>query len=481
MNDDRETSLWLYPERLLLLAFLLVLAWAPFPYGSNRPWAELAIGIGLGGILLVWAGLALTGIVGVTPQLRRLALPGLCVCAVIGWAFVQSVNLDAFAALTGVSLVALAHPLWDMAEAALGSKAGAYVSVDPAMTLQAIFAASLSIAAFLIAFELSRDRDRAAAIVSGVVVIAFLYAVAALASFYLKFDFQSWLMPDAKTATARVVGPFVNPNHFATFASLAAIAGLGLFVERLRQSVVWDRGNRLLVRTGLQALTGEVAFLFVMIVTTVSAQLLTQSRGGVIAFFLGTVALIAALGVGRRANKSESAGQRAMAALLVAILGVAAAMSADPLLGRVQEHGVTDNARVAIAQSTMKAIESAPLMGHGFGAFERYYPFFSDGTVVGNVDEAHNDILETFADLGIPAGLAYLAVPVILAWMCFQGCLNRRRDRLFPAIGFAASVVVGIHAAVEFSLQVPAVAITYAALLGLGVAQSWRTNMDLIR
>jgi O-antigen ligase len=216
-------------------------------------------------------------------------------------------------------------------------------------------------------------------------------------------------------------------------------------------------------------------------VTIVSALLLTQSRGGVIAFSLGTAALIAALSVGRRANKGESSGQRAMAALLVAVLGIAAAVSADPLLGRVQEQGVTDNARAAIAQSTMKAIEAAPLMGHGFGAFERYYPFFSDGTVVGNVDEAHNDILETVADLGIPAGLAYLAVPVILAWMCFQGCLNRRRDRLFPAIGFAATVVVAVHAAVEFSLQVPAVAITFAALLGLGVAQSWRTNMDLIR
>lgn len=476
-----EDSMWLYPERLLLGVFLVVLAWAPFPYGSNRPWAELALGMGLGGILLVWAGLALTGIVSVTPQLRRLAIPASLVVAALGWGFVQSVNLEAFASLTGLSLVALAHPLWEMAGTALGGNVGAYVSVDPELTRQAVFAASLSIAAFLVAFELSRDRDRAAAIVSGVVVIGFLYAAVALGSFYAKVDFQSWLMPDPKIDTVRITGPFVNPNHFATFCALAAIAGLGLFVEKLRQSIVWDRGTRLLARTGLQALTGEVAFLFVMIVTTVSALLLTQSRGGVIAFFIGTIALITALTVGRRANKSESLGQRAMAAFLVLVLGIAAAVSADPLFGRVQEQGVTDNARAAIAQSTMKAIEAAPLIGHGFGAFERYYPFFSDGAVTGNVDEAHNDILETFADLGIPAGLAYLAVPVLLAWMCFQGCLNRRRDRLFPAIGFAASVVVGIHAAVEFSLQVPAVAVVYAALLGLGVAQSWRTNMDLIR
>jgi O-antigen ligase len=476
-----EDSVWLYPERLLLGVFLIVLAWAPFPYGSNRPWAEHALGLGLGSILLTWAGLALTGIIPVTPQLRRLAIPGLLVIAALGWGFVQSLDLKPLTDFTGISLVALAHPLWDMTGAALGGKVGAYVSVDPELTRQALFAAGLSVAAFLVAFELARDRDRAASIVSGIVVIAFVYAAVALGSFYTKFDFQSWLMPDPKLDSARVTGPFINPNHFATFAALAAIAGFGLFVEKLRQSIVWDRGTRLLARTALQALTSEVALLFVMIVTIVSALLLTQSRGGVIAFFLGTVALIAALGVGRRANKGESSGQRAMAALLVAILGVAAAVSADPLLGRVQEQGVTDNARAAIAQSTMKAIEAAPLMGHGFGAFERYYPFFSDGAVTGNVDEAHNDILETFADLGIPAGLAYLAVPVILAWMCFQGCLNRRRDRLFPALGFAASVVVGIHAAVEFSLQVPAVAITYAALLGLGVAQSWRTNMDLIR
>lgn len=480
MTRDEE-SVWLYPERILLALFVIVLAWAPFPYGSNRPWAELALGIGLGGILLAWAGVALTGTTQVVPQLRRLALPMLCIVSALGWGFVQSVNLEAFADLTGISLVALAHPLWDMTDVALGGKIGAYVSVDPELTRQAVFAASLSIAAFLIAFELARDRDRAASIMSGIVVIGFIYAAVALGSFYAKFDFQSWLMPDPKLDSARVTGPFVNPNHFATYAALAAIAGLGLFVEKLRQSIVWDRGARLIARTGIQSLTGEVALLFVMIVTTVSALLLTQSRGGVIAFFLGTVALITALVAGRRANKGEASGQRAMAALLVAVLGIAAAVSADPLLGRVQEQGVTDNARAAIAQSTMKAIEAAPLMGHGFGAFERYYPFYSDGAVSGNIDEAHNDILETFADLGIPAGLAYLAVPVVLAWMCFQGCLNRRRDRLFPAVGFAASVVVGIHAAVEFSLQVPAVAITYAALLGLGVAQSWRTNMDLIR
>ncbi len=169
-----------------------MLAWAPFPYGSNRPWAELALGMGLGSILLMWAGLALTGFVPVTPQLRRLALPGLCVVVALGWAFAQSVNLEGFASLR--ARLCPRTSIWEMTNAALGGHVGSYVSVDPELTRQGMFAAALSIAAFLVAFELARDRDRAASIVSGVVIIGFLYAAVALASFYLKVDYQSWLM-----------------------------------------------------------------------------------------------------------------------------------------------------------------------------------------------------------------------------------------------------------------------------------------------
>jgi O-antigen ligase len=368
-----------------------------------------------------------------------------------------------------------------MASKALGAEAGAYISIAPELTRQGVFASGLSVAAFMIAFGLARDRERAATLLAGLVVIAVAYAGVAIAGFYTAFDFQSWLMPDAKPIGARVAGPFVNPNHFATFMSLGALAGLGLFVEALRQSVVWDRGLKVRLRTLVQALTGKNALWLAAVVVILSALLLTQSRGGVIAFLLGTLALIIALAAGNRRTPGEAAGNRAMAALLVAVLGVACALSADPLLGRVSEQGVSDSARAALARSSLEAIETAPLMGNGFGAFQRYYPLFADGSVPGDVDEAHNDLLETIADLGLPAGLAFIAAPILLAGTCFAGCMRRRRDRVYPAVGFAASVVVGLHALVEFSLQVPAIAIAYAALLGMGVVQSWRTNLDLVR
>jgi hypothetical protein len=469
------------PENLLLAAFVAVLALAPFPYGANSTWAELALGLGLGAILFAWCGLALTGFAVAVLPIRRLLVPMLCVAVALGWAFVQSMDLQTVANLTGIDLRALAHPVWAMTSAALGREAGSYISVDPEGTRHAIFASALSVGAFLIAFELARDRERARALLGGIVVVAFAYAVAALASLHTHFDVQALLIPDPPAASDGLSGPFVSSNHFATFMTLSAIAGMALFVEALRQSTVWDRGVRATLRTGIRSLGGANALWLIAVGVIIAALLITQSRSGIIAFLIGTLALIIALAVGRSWNASEESGQRGMTAILVAALGIAVAVSIAPLTGRVPERGPSEAARAALTDSSMKAIAAAPLVGHGFGAFERYYPLFADGSVAGTVDEANNDLLETLADLGLPAGLAFMAAPIVLAGMCFAGCVRRRRDRLYPAIGFAVSVAVAVHAPVEFSLQIPAVAVAYAVLLGVGVAQSWRTNMDAVR
>jgi len=469
------------PENLLLAAFIAVLALAPFPYGSTRTWAELGLGLGVGGILFAWSGLALTGFATAALPIRRILFPATCVALALGWAFMQSVDLQTVANLTGIDLTALAHPVWAMTSTALAREAGSYISIDPESTRHAVFVSALSVGAFLVAFELARDRERARALLGGIVVVAFAYAVAALASLHTHFDVQALFIPDPPAASGRLSGSFLSSNHFATFMTVGAIAGMGLFVETLRQSIVWDRGARATLRTGVRSLGGANALWLIAIAVIIAALLVAQSRSGVIAFLIGSLALVIALAAGRSLTASEESGQRAMTAVLVAAMPIAAALSIDPLTGRVPEQGPSDTTRAAITDSSMKAIAAAPLVGNGFGAFERYYPLFADGSVAGAVGEANNDLLETLADLGLPAGLAFIAAPIVLAGMCFAGCVRRRRDRLFPAIGFAVSVAVAVHALVEFSLQIPAVAVTYAALLGVGVAQSWRTNMDAVR
>src|SRR5262245_47674526 len=108
MMGEEAYGRWTNPENIVLLAFLAVLALAPFPYGSNRLWAELALGAGLGAVTLAWAGAAMSGLANVTPLTRRLGLPALLMFAALGWAILQGLDLKQLQAASGVDVGALA-------------------------------------------------------------------------------------------------------------------------------------------------------------------------------------------------------------------------------------------------------------------------------------------------------------------------------------------------------------------------------------
>ena len=60
--------------------------------------------------------------------------------------------------------------------------------------------------------------------------------------------------------------------------------------------------------------------------------------------------------------------------------------------------------------------------------------------------------------------------------MCVKGVANRRRNVVLPAIGIGATVLLGLHSVVDFSLQIPGITASYAFLLGLACAQSESTG-----
>ena len=62
------------------------------------------------------------------------------------------------------------------------------------------------------------------------------------------------------------------------------------------------------------------------------------------------------------------------------------------------------------------------------------------------------------------------------ALVCLRGLLRRGKDWFYPAIGLAVTALVAIHAWFDFSLQMPAVAVTYAAILGVACAQSFSSR-----
>jgi O-antigen ligase len=92
------------------------------------------------------------------------------------------------------------------------------------------------------------------------------------------------------------------------------------------------------------------------------------------------------------------------------------------------------------------------------------------------MDKAHNDFLELAAGWGLPATFAWLGALAWLAAICVRGIFIRQRDRYFALTAFGATVLVGVHSMFDFSLQIPAISLLYAAILGLGVAQAFPSH-----
>jgi O-antigen ligase len=153
---------------------------------------------------------------------------------------------------------------------------------------------------------------------------------------------------------------------------------------------------------------------------------------------------------------------------------IAFAFFGDRVVGRIVAVGLQDASRAAVYAITLRAIVDAPLLGFGYGGFADVFPLYRDQSIstFGVWQQAHNTYLEVWLGLGLLFGLALMAAIGLLTFRCVLGAINRQRDSIAPIVATAAALLVGVHALVDFSLQIEAVALTFMALLGAGVAQS---------
>ena len=102
-------------RRPLLWGLILLLAWAPFPLGSNRPIPWTLLGLATGLLLLAWSGLAARGEAAALLPWRRI-WPALA-----GFGLVVAVILLQLAPFTPAGWH---HPMWLEAQAVLGQAVG---------------------------------------------------------------------------------------------------------------------------------------------------------------------------------------------------------------------------------------------------------------------------------------------------------------------------------------------------------------------
>lgn len=447
---------------------VIVVVLAPLPFASVLPWSWGILGICVGLLLAVWAVLTVLGRSGPPVPVGRVWLPVLLFSGVSLWVLVQMMS-----PLTEP----WHHPLWRDVATSLRTDVAGSIAIDRFEAGSALLRLLTYGGVFWLSLQCCRDRDAARKILLTVAAATVVYAIYGLVIQFSGAKTILWYPKlyyvDDLTST------FVNRNSFATYGGLGLICVTALITQQTLRHYWSSDNRRQRLRVFLRALTERDWILILAWGLLATAVLLSNSRGGFAAVCFGLGAFVVAIllspGVPSRVARAFAFAVVASGLLFVFVSG-------GDLLTRVAStNQVNDQIRIELTALSVTATGDAPLVGTGFGSFEQIFHVYRGDTEAFRIrsDRAHNTYLENALELGIPAASALVATVGCLAWICLMGIRRRRRGIIYPAVGLGATILVGVHSLVDFSLQIPAVAITYSLLMGLACAQSWNTEKHM--
>ena len=318
---------------------------------------------------------------------------------------------------------------------------------------------------------------RARRLIHVLVVAGTGYALYGMLNHYGGFNTILW--EERQFYTDVVTSTFINRNNYATYANLGVILCLGLILEKFLIARSLADARRIGTEL-VKQLLGKKVWLLIALVLLLAASLLTGSRGGLLSLSLSVLFLVLMLFfVGRPRLPTAFLVVGAVVLLgagAVALFGEVAwqrLMSLDAISDELDAEG---NGRMAIYDLSMQMLAERPWTGHGYGGYQQVFFLWRDDRFPLVFDKAHNTYIEHLVELGIPATLLLYLGPLTIFVGCVAAVFVRRRSQMFPLVAATATVCVALHSLVDFSLQIPAVAVTFAAILGMGAAQSLRSE-----
>ena len=401
--------------------------------------------------------------------MRQIKVPAALFAAVVLWIFVQNATWTP---------EWLHHPIWQISADALDRPIDGSISVNRELTSLALLRLITAASVFWIAMQLCRDASRAGVLLWSVAAISCAYAAYGL--FALRLTPGEFFGLNNRIHLGCTTSTFVNRNSFAAYAGMGLIAIFGLILRLYREEFTSVGGSIRFRIASFIEVTGQkaVALLgggFVILV----ALLLSGSRGGIASTILGLFVFTA---LTLRLRRQQFAEQRG-AIIVVGALLVAASflVFGDVVAGKIAEEGFRDESRMAVYSIAIRSIINAPLLGYGYGTFADVFPMFRDQSVStwGKWSMAHNTYLEVFQGLGLLFGSMLVASVVVLVLRCVKGAMTRQMNEMLPCVAASVAFLLGVHSLVDFSLQMQAIAITFMALLGAGVAQSESSRLKL--
>jgi O-antigen ligase len=259
-------------------------------------------------------------------------------------------------------------------------------------------------------------------------------------------------------------GTFINRNHYAAYLGLSLPLLIAFVVGRI--SRLKKFGGKTMVRIS-HALEGEGSqvFLFLFaIVLLIVAVLFSLSRSGISFSILSSVLFLFLYW-----HQNHELTRKSYGILTAAIaLSVSVWIGLRPLLERferISDELTQSGARWQVWKDTFNIFFHFPFTGTGLGTFKEVFPIYRTFPTDLIYAYTHNDYLQILSETGLLS---------MILLLCFFFLLIRRirilshpsANRL-PLIQIGAGcslIALGLHNLTDFSIQIPAIAVTAAIL-----------------
>ena len=444
MTDSQDRNRWIFAF------YLALLVWIPIPLGSNRAWSVAVLEVWVLLLAIAWLAGFVRGRNSFSPALAGARPVLLCMAAWLSLTWMQLLPLP----LPLLEMISPEAARWHGAAAIAGNPGWAPLTLDRYGTLDGACRSTAYVAFFALTLVLLRDTTR---------IRWATYAVVASGVTQSIYGVATALQSPGGLAT----GTFVNRNHFAAYLVMCLSVGIGVLIASLSGS--GSRSWRESMKGVIGWLISPKMGLRLLIVAMVIPLVLTRSRMGNVAFFIGLLATgLIGLALSRKATRSMVVLLASLVVIDLFLVG--AYFGAQRVIERIAETTMQAEDRDEVAQYALRMWSDFPLLGSGLGSFASVFPRYSGQGTASSYTHAHNDYLEFAAETGA-IGLSLLALIVTLSFAAALRAQRQRRDAVMRGISFAsmmAIIALMVHSFADFNLQIPANALTFMLMLGFG-------------
>ncbi len=446
-------------NRIASTILFVVIAGAPLPFGSSTTLP-----------ITFWCALLGVGLVAASPRdLTRNHGIILVAALVISLAWLLVVHEQ----LSDHPWLATPHPIWMKASAALGTDLEPSASIARGQPWFALGASIADMLALMLGLVVGSNREHARRALHAIAWSGAVYALYGILAFV--FDPMAILWREKVAYIGNLTATFINRNTGAAYFGSCSVVWLLLLLAQLKRAQPSGRMLLALFSPGSAVESAKLWIPLCGFMLCITAMFLTGSRAGVVlSLFALSVAFAVQLGhrLPRRRGILVVSAASALAALLFLEL------FGGSVNDRFSTQGLVDNGRLDSYRAIIGMIADRPWFGTGLGTFPwAYMAYRSAGVSMQGIwDIGHSTPLEIAVELGIP-----LAVLILIGWVgiiivLVHGVRTRRRDRIIPLAALTVTLIAVLHSMIDFSLQIPGYSLVACALVGTGLAQSFRSQ-----